>query len=89
MFGVIIAGGHGTRFWPVSRKKRPKQLLNIIGDQTMLQMTVDRLRKIRFIEDIYIVVGSDLSKTILKVKFSLIFQLFKLGSVDIKKHFNL
>ena len=52
MFGVIIAGGRGTRFWPISRKKRPKQLLNIIGDQSMLQMTVDRLRKIRFIEDI-------------------------------------
>ena len=61
-----MAGGHGTRFWPVSRKNRPKQLLNIIGDQTMLQMTVDRLRKIRFIEDIYIVVGSDLAKTIEK-----------------------
>ena len=61
-----MAGGHGTRFWPVSRKNRPKQLLNIIGDQTMLQMTVDRLRKIRFIEDIYIVVGSDLAKTIAK-----------------------
>ena len=55
MFGVIIAGGSGTRFWPISRKKRPKQLLNIIGDQSMLQMTVDRLRKIRFIEDIYII----------------------------------
>ena len=66
MFGVILAGGQGTRFWPVSRKNRPKQLLNIIGDRTMLQMTVDRLRKIRFVEDIYIVVGSDLAKTIAK-----------------------
>ena len=66
MFGVIIAGGRGTRFWPISRKKRPKQLLNIIGDQSMLQMTVDRLRKIRFIEDIYIATGKDLAKTISK-----------------------
>tara|TARA_B100000029_G_C17609848_1_gene969160 strand:+ start:6209 stop:7294 length:1086 start_codon:yes stop_codon:yes gene_type:complete len=64
MFGVIIAGGRGTRFWPISRKKRPKQLLNIFGDQSMLQMTIDRLRKIRFIEDIYIATGKDLAKSI-------------------------
>ena len=39
MFAVIIAGGRGTRFWPASRKHHPKQLLNIIGDHSMLQMT--------------------------------------------------
>lgn len=66
MYGVIMAGGRGTRFWPVSRKNRPKQLLNIIGDQSMLQITVDRLRKLRFIEDIYIVTGKDLATTISK-----------------------
>ena len=64
MVGVIMAGGRGTRFWPLSRKDRPKQLLNIIGDQSMLQMTVDRLRKIRFIEEIYIITGRDLAETI-------------------------
>lgn len=40
---VILAGGRGTRFWPRSRTKTPKQLLKIIGDQTMLQQTVARL----------------------------------------------
>ncbi len=41
---VILAGGRGTRFWPRSRTRTPKQLLNIIGKRTMLQQTVERLR---------------------------------------------
>jgi mannose-1-phosphate guanylyltransferase len=41
---VILAGGRGTRFWPRSRTKTPKQLLNIVGDGTMLEQTVARLR---------------------------------------------
>ncbi len=40
---VILAGGRGTRFWPRSRKSNPKQLLNIIGRQTMLEQTIERL----------------------------------------------
>ena len=40
---VILAGGRGTRFWPRSRMRTPKQLLNIVGDTTMLQQTVQRL----------------------------------------------
>jgi mannose-1-phosphate guanylyltransferase len=41
---VILAGGRGTRFWPRSRTKTPKQLLNIFGKKTMLEQTVARLR---------------------------------------------
>jgi len=41
---VILAGGRGTRFWPRSRTRTPKQLLNIVGKDTMLQQTVARLR---------------------------------------------
>lgn len=41
---VILAGGRGTRFWPRSRTRTPKQLLNIIGKDTMLEQTVARLR---------------------------------------------
>jgi len=40
---VILAGGRGTRFWPRSRTRMPKQLLNILGRDTMLQQTVARL----------------------------------------------
>ncbi len=41
---VILAGGRGTRFWPRSRVRTPKQLLNIVGEETMLQQTVARLK---------------------------------------------
>jgi mannose-1-phosphate guanylyltransferase len=41
---VILAGGRGTRFWPRSRMRTPKQLLNIVGADTMLQQTVARLK---------------------------------------------
>ena len=43
-FVLIMAGGVGSRFWPRSRKKLPKQLLNIFGENSMIQDTVDRLK---------------------------------------------
>lgn len=43
VFGVILAGGSGTRFWPLSRERFPKQLLRIIGEGTLLQQTFERL----------------------------------------------
>lgn len=43
MQALILAGGSGTRFWPLSRKTRPKQLLTLEGDRSLLQATVDRL----------------------------------------------
>ena len=42
-FGVIMAGGGGTRLWPLSRKERPKQLLNLSGKDLMINETLDRL----------------------------------------------
>ncbi len=44
LHAVIMAGGSGTRFWPASRQAKPKQMLRLIGDSTMLQATSDRLR---------------------------------------------
>ena len=43
LYGVLMAGGTGTRFWPRSRKASPKQVLNIVQERTMIQATVDRL----------------------------------------------
>src|SRR4051812_39800486 len=43
LHAVIMAGGTGTRFWPASRNDAPKQLLQLVGGQTMLRQTVDRL----------------------------------------------
>ena len=42
LHAVIMAGGSGTRFWPQSRKKMPKQLLRLAGSRTMIQQTADR-----------------------------------------------
>lgn len=42
-YAVIMAGGAGTRFWPSSRQARPKQFLNLLGDRSMIQSTVDRI----------------------------------------------
>lgn len=43
LHAIIMAGGSGTRFWPESRRDMPKQLLQLSGDRTMIQSTVDRL----------------------------------------------
>lgn len=66
MYGVILAGGSGTRFWPASRHHHPKQLLSIVGENNMLQMTIDRLNAVPFIDDIYIITRKDLKDKILK-----------------------
>lgn len=42
-YALILAGGSGQRFWPISRDSLPKQLLKLFGDKTLLEMTVDRL----------------------------------------------
>lgn len=55
LYAVIIAGGKGTRFWPLSRKRMPKQLLGITSERTMVQSTVDRVLPIVPAERIFVV----------------------------------
>lgn len=55
VYGVIMAGGGGTRFWPLSRQKRPKQLLNLSGNDLMINETIDRIHQLIDYDDIYIV----------------------------------
>ena len=55
IYGVIMAGGGGTRFWPLSRKKTPKQLLNLSGKDSMVNEALDRLARVAPRENLYIV----------------------------------
>ena len=54
---LIMAGGKGTRFWPLSTEDKPKQFLNLIGNETMIQMTVNRIKPIIPIERIFVCTG--------------------------------
>jgi len=63
---VILAGGRGTRFWPRSRTRTPKQLLNIVGKDTMLEQTVARLRPLIPAERIWTVTNADQAAAVRK-----------------------
>ena len=58
-FAVIMAGGVGKRFWPESRRATPKQLLPIAGDESMLRMTVERLKSVTEADHILIISNSE------------------------------
>ena len=64
MYHVILAGGSGSRFWPKSREDSPKQLIKILGDETMIRLTYNRLRKISGSDKIFVVASRKLSKLI-------------------------
>src|SRR5579871_267725 len=61
---VILAGGRGTRFWPLSRKRRAKQLLALDGKQTMIQQTVTRLLPMASTSRFWIISNDDLRSAI-------------------------
>lgn len=59
MFAVIMAGGSGTRFWPLSRRVRPKQFLDIIGPDPMIVETYKRISHLASDEDICVILGKE------------------------------
>jgi mannose-1-phosphate guanylyltransferase len=59
-YPVILAGGRGTRFWPLSRKRRAKQMLALNSQRTMIQETVDRLQALVPASSFWIVTNEDL-----------------------------
>jgi mannose-1-phosphate guanylyltransferase len=65
-YPVILAGGRGTRFWPLSRKRRAKQLLALDGKQTMIQQTVARLRPMAAPSRFWTITNDDLRPAILR-----------------------
>jgi mannose-1-phosphate guanylyltransferase len=60
VYGLILAGGRGTRFWPKSRRATAKQVLRLFGDRSLIQQTVDRLRPVLPPERIWILTNGHL-----------------------------
>lgn len=65
-YGVIMAGGRGTRFWPKSRRKSAKQVLRLFGERSLLQQTVDRLQGVIAPENIWVITNELLQREIRK-----------------------
>jgi len=60
MYAVILAGGQGKRFWPISTAAHPKQLLNLLGEKTLLEMAVERVMDIIPLENILVLTNRSL-----------------------------
>src|ERR1041385_6394665 len=57
-FVIIMAGGRGERFWPVSREKTPKQLIKLLGDRSFLQQAVDRVLPLVPLKNVLIITNA-------------------------------
>jgi mannose-1-phosphate guanylyltransferase len=66
MIAVIMAGGSGTRFWPQSRMAKPKQFLDVVGDKSMIRLTMDRLLEELPKEKIFVVTAESQVKLVKK-----------------------
>src|SRR5436305_13436128 len=64
-YGLILAGGRGTRFWPRSRRAHAKQVLRFLGNRSLIQQTVDRLRPVLPPERIWILTNDHLRSEII------------------------
>ena len=58
-YALIMAGGFGTRLWPLSRRDRPKQSLALVGGRTMFEHAVDRIAPVFQPEQIFVVTGAE------------------------------
>jgi len=65
-YAVIMAGGGGTRLWPISRKKHPKHVLPLLGNRTLFQSTVDRLDGFIPMERILVVTAADQAEELMR-----------------------
>ncbi|MCX5707295.1 MAG: sugar phosphate nucleotidyltransferase [Candidatus Omnitrophica bacterium] len=57
-YAVILAGGVGSRFWPFSRELEPKQFMKFIGEESLLQATIKRLKGVISPKNIYIITNN-------------------------------
>jgi mannose-1-phosphate guanylyltransferase len=65
-YAVIMAGGGGTRLWPLSRNDKPKQMLSLTGDRTLFQKAVDRLEGILPLDRIFVVTVENQASSLLR-----------------------
>ncbi len=65
-YGLILAGGRGTRFWPLSRRSRAKQVLSVVGESTLIQATVERLSPLIPPERLWILTNDHLRSEIVR-----------------------
>ncbi len=66
MYIVLMAGGSGTRFWPQSRANNPKQMLRLVGERSMLQMTYDRVKDLAPADKILVITNADLAEKVVQ-----------------------
>jgi len=55
LYALVLAGGEGKRFWPLSRKDRPKQFLSLLGGKSMIRNTIDRILPLVPVENVFVV----------------------------------
>jgi mannose-1-phosphate guanylyltransferase len=65
-YGLILAGGRGTRFWPRSRRRSAKQVLNVVGARSLIQNTVNRLTPVIPPERLWVLTNDDLRDEIVR-----------------------
>src|SRR5579871_702918 len=65
-YGLILAGGRGTRFWPRSRKHSAKQVLSVVSERSLIQSTVDRLAPVIPPERLWVLTSETLRETIVR-----------------------
>ena len=65
-YGLILAGGRGTRFWPRSRKRSAKQVLNVVGERSLIQSTVERLTPLIVPERLWVLTNDHLRDVIIR-----------------------
>ena len=66
LYAVIMAGGTGGRFWPMGRKKMPKQLLPLVNSSTMLRNTVDRLEGFIAKEHLLVITNNNIAEAVIR-----------------------
>jgi len=64
VYGIIMAGGRGERFWPLSRAEKPKQFLRLTSERTMLDETIERIRPLIPIDNVRIVTGESMAQMV-------------------------